>query len=148
MHVPKLKFPILTCCLDLLMKHSLFYFSRTAAAVSQDASLSKVLTERSITRVPLWISETDIGGYDLFDLQFKIRQTCSWKCASPKIFLGIIVLILWNRSETNAEGKRLSLKKENSVKNLIQSGCSHVLKDFRFRGIFSKHVVRGFKHMM
>lgn len=148
MHVPKLKFPILTCCLDLLMKHSLFYFSRTAAAVSQDASLSKVLTERSTTRVPLWISETDIGGYDLFDLQFKIRQTCSWKCALPKIFLGIIVLILWNRSETNAEGKRLSLKKENSVKNLIQSGCSHVLKDFRFRGIFSEHVVRGFKHMM
>lgn len=48
----------------------------------------------------------------------------------------------------NAEGKRLSLKKENSVKNLIQSGCSHVLKDFRFRGIFSEHVVRGFIHMM
>lgn len=48
--------------------------------------------------------------------------------------------------KTNAEGKRLSLKKENSVKNLIQSGCSHVLKDFRFRGIFSEHVVRGFKH--
>lgn len=92
------------------MKYSLFYFSRAAAAVSQDASLSKVLTERSTTRVPLWISETDIGGYDLFDLQFKIRQTCSWKCALPKIFLGIIVLILWNRSENECRRKKTLLK--------------------------------------